>query len=283
MSPIPLQLPPLAEEDAIQLIIQFLRTPRRDHEQRHVGIREDGEPIFSIIDVIDVQLDQVRVAHTNANPRRGMVMYSHDHTTRTAPFYDAVWTLCRMGVLRPATLPTGVSTELVGTRFSVTPYGRQWLTDVSGLECIPTEYGRFAQLLASHAPRFGNGYHSRSQEALACYRAHTFLACCAMCGAAAESITLALAIALAGDEATVLTEYRRASGRSAIERRLMAGRNSHIQSTLPSFLSLLAYWRDDASHGDQSLIQEEQAFIALLLLLRFAQFADSRWEELATP
>ncbi len=78
----------------------------------------------------------------------------------------------------------------------------------------------------------------------------------------------------------MLTEYRRASGRSAIERRLLAGRNSHVQTTLPSFLSLLGYWRDNASHGDESSIEEEQAFIALLLLLRFAQFADSRWDEL---
>jgi hypothetical protein len=101
-----------------------------------------------------------------------------------------------------------------------------------------------------------------------------------MCGAAAESITLAIAIARAGDEAAVLAEYRRTSGRSAIERRLLAGRNSHIQTTLPSFLNLLGYWRDDAAHGQRSEIEEEQAFIALLLLLRFAQFADSRWGDL---
>ena len=45
-----------------------------------------------------------------------------------------------------------------------------------------------------------------------CYQAQTYLATCTMCGAAAESILLALAIAHSGSEARVLAEYATANG-----------------------------------------------------------------------
>jgi hypothetical protein len=38
--------------------------------------------------------------------------------------------------------------------------------------------------------------------------------------------------------------------------------------------------RDEASHGAESTIDEEEAFLALINLLRFAHFADNRWAEL---
>jgi len=47
-------------------------------------------------------------------------------------------------------------------------------------------------------------------------------------------------------------------------------------------MNLLKYWRDESAHGIESKIQEEEAFTSLLLLLRFAQFADSRWQDLTT-
>ena len=144
------------------------------------------------------------------------------------------------------------------------------------------EYGRFSQLLTSHSTRFGSGYHARSQEAVSCYRAHTYLACCAMCGAASESILLALAIGKVGNEEQVLREYRTNTGRTKIERLLLAQQNSYIQQELPNYTSLLKYWRDDAAHGMNTNISEGEAFTSLILLLRFAQFADDRWDELTT-
>lgn len=276
-----LQLPEISEEDALGRLIAFLRQRRQPEPGRsHSFVGPDGEHVVSVLDLIDECLEEERRSQNERHPVRGMRAYQLDHVTKSAPFYDAVWMLYRRGVLRLAQLPEGASSTLIGTQFTVTAYGKEWLERTSGYEAIPEEFGRFGQLLRRHAPRFGEGYHVRSQEAVACYRAHTYLACCAMCGASAESVTLALAIARAGDEETVLAEYRRANGRSAIERRLTAQCNAHIQRELGNYLSLLGYWRDEAAHGERSGISESEAFTSLLLLLRFAQFADGRWDDL---
>lgn len=117
-----------------------------------------------------------------------------------------------------------------------------------------------------------------------CYHAQAYLACCAMCGAAAESITLALAVARAAgagqSEAEVLAEYRQARGRSVIQNRLTVRRNDHVRRELETFLSLLNYWRDEAAHGAESLLTDDEAHTALILLLRYAIFADTRWNDL---
>lgn len=147
--------------------------------------------------------------------------------------------------------------------------------------------GAFGQLLAARGAKLGAGYAARSQEAVACYQAQSYLACCTMCGAAAESITLALAVsrtaASGGDETAVLAMYRQSRGRAAVERLLTAQRNAHEQRELISFLSLLNYWRDEAAHGAGTAIAEDEANVALLLLLRYAMFADSRWDDLTAP
>jgi hypothetical protein len=128
------------------------------------------------------------------------------------------------------------------------------------------EYGRFAELLARHADRFGNAYHARSQEAVRCYQANAYLACCAMCGAAAESILLRIAIAQTGDESRVLKEYRSAGGRGRLER-LIGGRLSQpMKESLAHYMDLLKYWRDDSAHGASVMFDEEVAFTANALV-----------------
>ena len=103
-----------------------------------------------------------------------------------------------------------------------------------------------------------------------------------MCGAAEESILLALAIKKNGSEEDVLKDYKTGSGRGKLENALVQGQNSHVRQEFTSSTVLLNYWRDESSHGTNVNIQEEEAFTSLLLLLRFAQFADSRWAELTT-
>jgi hypothetical protein len=101
-----------------------------------------------------------------------------------------------------------------------------------------------------------------------------------MCGAAAESITLALAIAKRGNEADILKEYGSSGGRGKIERYLLANQDAHITKNLPNYTSLLNEWRDVAAHGDVPSVGEEEAFTALMLLLRFARFAEERWSNI---
>ncbi len=103
-----------------------------------------------------------------------------------------------------------------------------------------------------------------------------------MCGASAESILLALATSKKGSQDEILKEYKSANGRSKIENFLIGQQSGQIKQDFITFMSLLKYWRDESAHGTESKIQEEEAFTSLLLLLRFAQFADSKWQTLTT-
>jgi hypothetical protein len=273
------KLPPTTEEEALGRIISWLKTPKRNTDP--VSRPDYGHDLYVPNVILDC-LDEVANEHRSRNPR-GMITYQFDEATGVEPFYGAAWNLCRRGILHPDITRFNArynTSMLIGAGFTVTPYGKRWLDEISGYECLPSEYGRFAQLLARHAKRFGDGYHARSQEAVGCYQAHTYLACCAMCGASAESIMLAIAIAKRGDEETVLQEYKSASGRSKVERMITGQQPGRIQQEFTLFMSLLKYWRDEAAHGSFSSIDEEEAFTTLILLLRFAQFADDRWEQL---
>jgi hypothetical protein len=46
------------------------------------------------------------------------------------------------------------------------------------------------------------------------------------------------------------------------------------------YVDLLKYWRDSSAHGRAVRISELEAWTSLLLLLRFARWADERWEGL---
>lgn len=279
MSP-QLKLPTMTEEDALGRIISWLKNPRRNTDP--MSRPNYGHDLY-VPNVIDECLSEVMREHQQRQNPGGMTRYEFDSATNSEPFYGAAWNLCRRGILHPNTTNFDARYNnwlLIGAGFTITPYGKKWLSEISGYECIPSEYGRFAQLLARHSKRFGNGYHARSQEAVGCYQAHTYLACCAMCGASAESIMLAIAIAKRGDEDAVLQEYKSASGRSKVERMITGQQSGRIQQEFTLFMSLLKYWRDEAAHGSLSSIDEEEAFTTLILLLRFAQFADDRWDQL---
>jgi hypothetical protein len=104
-----------------------------------------------------------------------------------------------------------------------------------------------------------------------------------MCGAAAESILLSVAIAKTKDEDAVLKEYRSASGRRRIIDRIVTPTpRGGLRVHLEAFVGLLGYWRDDAGHGGASNTSEPEANMALLQLLRFAQFADGEWDALTS-
>ena len=103
-----------------------------------------------------------------------------------------------------------------------------------------------------------------------------------MCGAAAESIILALAIQKSGDETKVMSMYSASGGRGRIENLIIGKKDKSIQDEFRSYVGLLKYWRDISAHGKMSGIQDPEAYTSLALLLRFAQFANDRWEQLVT-
>ncbi len=167
-----------------------------------------------------------------------------------------------------------------GAGFSVTQAGRKWLKEAGQYDFVPIEPGRFSRLLDTFTPRFGAGFQERAQEAIRCYGANVYLACCAMCGAAAESILLAVAIAKDGDADKVDRMYLASGGRRRVEQLIIGQQAKPIQEEFVGYLSLLKYWRDAASHGRRSGIADNEAYTALAVLLRFAQFANDRWTDL---
>jgi hypothetical protein len=197
-------------------------------------------------------------------------------------FANAAWELCRRGILRPGVKDYNKqSTDQgsAGSGFSATAFGQQWLSE-GGSVFIPTEPERFGQLLKPFMSRFGQGFHERAQEAVRCYGAHAYLACCAMCGAAAESILLATAIAKEGDEDSVLKVYATVSGRVRLENMIIGKATDHVKREFKGLTELLKYWRDEASHGKRSNISDNEAYTSLAMLLRYAAFVNGIWNSL---
>lgn len=163
------------------------------------------------------------------------------------PFFaNAAWELCRRGILRPGVKgynKQATDEGSAGSGFSVTSFGQQWLSEDDADVFIPTEPERFAQLLKPFVSRFGQGFHERAQQAVRCYGAHAYLACCAMCGAAAESILLATAIAKKGNEDEVLKIYATATGRIKLENMIIGTATDHIKREFKGLTELLKYWR----------------------------------------
>ncbi|MBI4468786.1 MAG: hypothetical protein HY650_05615 [Acidobacteria bacterium] len=204
----------------------------------------------------------------------------------TSPYVIAAWDLCRRGILAPAftsnTDPT-LNPAFSGWQFWLTPWGRTWLQHGGGEEVVPSEFDSFAAHLSRHRERFGEIYWTRSIEALRCYRAGIHMAGSTMCGAAGEAVVLHLATSKCGDKKKVDQTYRSAHGRKKIFDLITHDTNGDISKQMILFFGLLTYWRDDAAHAVAIQFDEETGFLALLTLLRFAQFAERRFDDIVRP
>ena len=197
-------------------------------------------------------------------------------------FYDAAWELARIGVLRPGRVaPRNMETANdFGDHWSVTKFGFDWLAQVSSRPFL--DMSRMSEVLAAFAPRFGPGFGQRAVEAVRTYRTANYLSSCSMTGAAAESILLAAAIAKSGDEAKILKRYESAGGRASVAAYLTGQATSSVRRQFEAALHILHYWRDDASHDQQTTITEVEAHAAISELLRLAQFTFDRWDDLTS-
>lgn len=80
-------------------------------------------------------------------------------------------------------------------------------------------------------------------------RAGILYGVCALCGAAAESILLTVAIAKSGDEDGTLKAYRGTHGRRKITVEVVNDLAASIAAPFRSATGLPSYWRDQAAHG----------------------------------
>jgi hypothetical protein len=212
----------------------------------------------------------------------------HESTWREGPrarelapvFSDAAWDLCRRGILRPGVQELGGQGDgHTGNGYTVTALGRDWIGK-GALTPIVFDQSRLAQLFDRLSKRLGRGFQQRATEAAMCHALGCYLASCAMCGAAAESILLSVAVAKCEDEATVLKTYLASQGRKRTIDGIVHGLRSGIAEPFKAATSLLSYWRDEAAHGTVSEISEIEAYTALGRLVRFAQFTCDNWTDI---
>ena len=199
-----------------------------------------------------------------------------------APVLDAIWNLCRVGVLRPG--PTSLrnfgNTDNAG--YCITAFGRGWISEHEQPAFIPTDGSRLTGLLTRRQDLFGMVYAARATDAARCFSAHAYYACCAMIGAAAESILVAAAVAKFG-EAEALSTYQGNQGRKKLTDELLLTRPAWLAKEFRQHADLIGLWRDLSAHAHSSPIGEAEAFTDMRGLIKFAGFAESRWEQLTTP
>jgi len=230
-------------EDAAAFIVDFIAKPRATAFYSDYGY-----------DVYMPNVVATYIAEVKKIPQH--LIRDHPLSRELTPFFfDAAWELCRRGVLRPG-VPNSGNADNRG--FAVTNIGRSWI--VSGaLMPILLDTMRLNELFASLSDRLGMGFLQRANEAARCHSFGANLAACAMCGAAAESIVLAVATAKTRDSSGVLKTYLAAQGRKKTVDGIIYGVRAGIADTFKAATSLLSYWRDEAAHGIASEISEIEA------------------------
>lgn len=194
-------------------------------------------------------------------------------------FMEAAWQLCLRGIVRPGVTHEGAQAVPDGG-YSLTEAGRAMLPNLDATAILLSQPGSLAATLQGYSGRFGAGFIQRAMEAIKCRNAQSWLACCAMVGAAAESILLRVAIAKTNDENAVLTAYRRAGGRQAVLNLIVGQATPQRRDTLTTFASIISLWRDEAAHGQSSPISTANADEALRQLLHMCQWVDAEWQNL---
>jgi hypothetical protein len=208
----------VSEEDAFHFIVRVLRENFIPDQGSSYGY--------------EVYLPNIVMHYLMSVAKRSHSEAQRDYRVVSPAFLSAAWELARRGVLRPGVKAMGQqSTDdgSAGSGFSVMAAGRKWLQEAGQYDFVPIEPQRFSKLLDSFTPRFGVGFQERSQDAIRCYGANVYLACCAMCGAAAESILLAVAVAKEGDADKVERLYLASGGRKKVEN-LVLGQQSALSA-----------------------------------------------------
>jgi hypothetical protein len=237
-------------EDVANFILDFCGNPRNDSYSTY------GYEIY-LPGVIVAYILEIE----NSTEHRAQ-LYNGPRALVLSPiFYDAAWTLCRLGVLRPGIRRLDLQATADGASgngYSLTVAGKRWIAEGLPVPLL-TDAGRLSQLFHKLGKNFGADFSQRASEAARCHSSGTYLASCAMCGAAAEAILLSVAIAKIGDEDAVLAEYKTASGRTRVVKRIVGTLRESLASQFRSATGLLNYWRDEAAHGATSTISEIEA------------------------
>jgi len=255
----------LAVEDASDFLIDLIR----DHPQNVAAYGYDVW-IQKAAEIFAQQ--QVRVGTPHFEIQGSVQLLS-------GPFMDAAWQLCRLGVLRPGTKQSNLQSSGEGEGYSITQFGYKWLSERENGSYVPTDSGRIGDLLTRRQDLFGTVYATRASEAARCYSAHAYYACCAMIGAAAESIVVTAGAAKLGEPAASRL-YRGTAGRKALTDAVLKGTPDYVAREFRLHAELIGLWRDQSAHAEIVLIGEMEAFTNMRGLIKFASFAADRWQYL---
>jgi hypothetical protein len=157
---------------------------------------------------------------------------------------DALWELCRRGILRPGTNHTNnlyATVNELHEGFTVTTYGLEWLNTYTQEDVLPATPDRFTQIFDSFQSLFGKSYFRRAKEAVGCFQGGNYLASCVMCGTAVESILLSAAFMVADPEEIIKIYYRK-NGRGQVEQLLFGNTKNHIKNYYKKYTDLIGYW-----------------------------------------
>lgn len=193
---------------------------------------------------------------------------------------EAAWELCKRGILRPGIATLGGQGLDIGHGYSVTIAGREWLSSGASEDFLLMQPGSLATSLRKHADLFGRGFEQRVHEALVCRDVQAWLSCCAMAGAAAEAILIALALKIVGDEKKVFSIYNSRSGRHELLKVVRRSWKEHDAQQLNTMMKIVAYWRDDAAHGGFIDVSQATAEEALRQLLHLSLWVGRDWARL---
>jgi hypothetical protein len=260
------QLPAPSEEKALEFVTELMRG------QQNIGHQYYDVHLPTLIGLYVSQ---------RIPPAPGVGIDQNLIEAIAGPFVSATWTLCRFGVLRPGPNQLDSFGQFRGeaTGYCYTEFGRRWLKETPPI--LPTFPNKLTDLLLGFGKQFGDAYRLRCNDAVLAHNGLAYYACCAMVGAAAEAILLTAAVKKLGeDKATKL--YFNKNGRSNLLKSLLGQQRDSLRNDFMRHTELITYWRDQSSHGHQTGISENEAYVALSGLLRFAHFAADHWDELTT-
>ena len=227
------------QSEAEQFIVQFIRT----------------RPTLAELNLWGVLEDYIYTHHQAALRTRSPDSLRGEFAL---PFLAAAWDLALLGVLRAGTVDWPPGGDFDGTKYAITAFGHRWVAEGAEDVFVPIGSDTFVDLLRPYA-EFGQAFLERAKEAARCWKVHAYLACCVMCGAAAEAVLVAAATAKTGNQPKVLETYNSKSGRRKVETLLTGQARAEIKESLAPLFGLVKYWRDEASHGATSGIGQAAA------------------------
>jgi hypothetical protein len=252
------------ENDALSHLIDCIKSPNIK------GFSAYGCDIY----LTHIVVDYVRKKENNPNCSET----DQNVQEKAQPFLDAAWHLCQRGILRSGVNSLKHTPTPSGLVYSITSQGRKWLQEQG--EFIYKTPIHFSEILATYDSLFGSGFKQRAQEACSTYLFGCYLSTCVMCGAAAESIILKIAIANEPDKEEILKEYESRGGTKKIIDRVfghLEGKHKNAHST---FNDLLKYRRDDSGHGQHIDISEFDAYDSLSRLIWLSKFIDKNFSDI---